>query len=82
MPKPTKTLTELSKMITAAVRKVPGCAGFQSISLYIVIDDAAKGAFNWTPSVANYGDAGPMLCDEAVRRIVAQLQREYDAVEG
>jgi hypothetical protein len=82
MPKPVKTLTELSNMITASVRQTPGCVGFKSVSLYIIVDESAKGAFNWTTASANYGEAGPMLCDEALRRVVAQLQRQYDAIEG
>jgi hypothetical protein len=54
----------------------------KSVSLYIVVDESAKGTFNWTTASANYGEAGPMLCDEALRRVVKQLQGQYDAIDG
>jgi len=31
--------------------------------------------------VANYGEAGPVLCDDALRTIIPQLQRQYDMQE-
>jgi len=78
MPKPTKTSAEIQRMIVDAVRAHRGFEGFKSISIHKIVDPSAEGAFNWAPSVANYGEAGPLLCDDALRSIIPQLQRQYD----
>lgn len=77
MPKPIKSRAEIEQMIVDAVRRTKGCEGFKSISIHMIVDESARGQFNWAPSVANYGEAGPVLCDDALRTIIPQLQRQY-----
>ena len=78
MMKPKKTRAEIETMIADEVRKRPLCKGFQSISIYRIVDASAEGVFNWSPSVTNYGDAGAEVCEEALREIVPRLQQQYD----
>ena len=81
MAKQTKTSSEIQRMIVDAVRAHRGCEDFRSISIYKIVDQAATGFFNWSPSVANYGEAAPERCDEALRSILPRLQRHYDLVD-
>ena len=78
MAKQTKTSAEIQQMIVDAVRAHRGCEDFRSISIYKIVDPSAAGVFNWSLSVANYGEAAPERCNKALRSTVPQLQRQYD----
>jgi hypothetical protein len=60
---PTKTRFEIETMIVNESHH--RCKGFQSISIYQIVDQSAQGAFNWSPSVCNYGESGAQSCDAA-----------------
>jgi len=73
------TLDELCDLIVWEVRRYKDCDGFKSISIYPT--DAIPGT-NWMPGeTANYGTAGMVQCDAALREIVPRLQRQYDLRE-
>jgi hypothetical protein len=81
MTKPTKTRFEIETMIVNEVRRHHRCEGFQSISIYRIVDQSAQGAFNWSPSVCNYGESGAQSCDAALREIIPRLQKQYDVAD-
>jgi hypothetical protein len=76
MAKPTKTRGALEALIANEVRRYRHCEDFRSISIHGIVDASAAGAFNWAPSVANYGEAGQQSCDVALREIIPRLQRQ------
>lgn len=69
------------RAIVDAVRRTKGREGFKSISIHMIVDESERGQFNWAPSVADCGEADPVLCDDALRTIIPQLQRQYDMQE-
>lgn len=79
MTKPRMSLDELGDLIVREVHRYKDCGGFKSISIYPT--DAIPGT-NWMAGeTANYGTAGMVLCDAALREIIPRLQRLYDLRE-
>ena len=66
----------LADLIVKDVRRHAHCQGFKSISLHKLEDGELLGA-NWTPGSANYGDAGQLVCDDALREVIPRMQRQY-----
>ena len=77
MSKPiTMTHDQLADLIVKDVRRHAHCEGLKSISLYKLADGEIPGA-NWASATMNYGDAGPKVCDDALREIISRMQRQY-----
>lgn len=70
------THDQLADLIVKDVRRHAHCEGFKWITLYKLVDDEIPGT-NWTPAGANYGDAGQLVCDDALREIIPRMQRQY-----
>jgi hypothetical protein len=79
--KPTKTRGELGALIVGAVRNRPDCNDFRSITIRRVVDAPGPNASNWSASGWLYGNAAMDACDATLRRIIPQLQRQYDLAE-
>jgi hypothetical protein len=65
----TMTHDQLADLIVKDLRRHAHCGGFKSISLYKLADGEIAGT-NWTTGNANYGDAGTLVCDYALREII------------
>ena len=73
MPEQIKmTHDQLADLIVKDVRRHAHCNGFKSISLHKLADGEIPGT-NWSPASANYGDAGTLVCDEALREIIPRM---------
>jgi hypothetical protein len=72
----TMTQDELADLIVKDVRRHAHCSGFKSISLHKLADGEIPGV-NWSPGTANYGVAGTMICDDALREIIPRMQHQY-----
>lgn len=71
---------QLADLIVKDVRRHAHCQGFKSISLHKIEEGQIPGV-NWAPSSANYGEAGQLVCDKALREIIPRMQRQYRLVE-
>ena len=73
------THDQLESLIVNDVRRRAHCDGFKAISFYRTAEIAGT---NWVPASVNYGKAGSVVCDAALREIIPRMQREYDLIGG
>lgn len=74
------THDQLADLIVKDVRRHAHCQGFKSISLHKIEEGQIPGV-DWSPSTANYGEAGQRVCDEALHEIIPRMQRQYRLLE-
>lgn len=70
------THDQLTDLIVKDVRRHAHCGDFKSITLHKLVEGEIPGT-NWSPGTANYGDAGMQVCDDALRKIIPRMQRQY-----
>lgn len=76
MAKPTRTATQLQRMLIARIEELPGFAGAQSPlhAAGIVGVDSEGGCSNWTVR----STVPPSSWRQDVARVIRQLQLEFD----
>jgi hypothetical protein len=78
MRKPVRTLEELNALLTAELRRVPGCEGAAWVRVYR-LRKHVRGK-NWLAAFLGSGSADKRDCARALIEIERRLQAEFDLV--
>jgi hypothetical protein len=74
--KPTKTRSELEKMIMDELREFPDCKDVTGVA---VLGPVKRQGTNWDRAIARTGaSTAPLECEEVIDAIVSRLQDLFD----